>query len=137
MEQVSNREPKSLSLPLVDFSAWTSTGSSARRLEVAHDLVEACRRTGFVYISNHGIAPSFVKEAFSWSKRFFDLPLEEKIQAQRDQSTAIFRGYNSPGLQKVPLTLSVRGGDPDITGFSPDYNVSTILSLLVEPSDYS
>lgn len=121
-------ESQNQSLPTIDFSAWTSTSSPARRLEVARELVEACRRTGFVYLTNHGVDPLLVKDAFVWSKQFFELSLEEKTQAERDRSTAIFRGYNAPGLQRVPLTLRVRGGDPDITGFSPDYNVRPKVS---------
>ena len=122
---VLNQEAKSPSLPVIDFSAWTSGGSSGQRLEVAHDLVEACRRTGFVYISNHGIAPSLVEEAFKRSKEMFDLPTEDKNHALRTPDSAAFRGYNAIGVQQVPLTLRVRGGDPTITGFSPDFNVST------------
>ena len=134
---ISNGKLETPSLPLIDFSAWTSADSSARRLEVAHDLAEACRRTGFVYLSNHGISPSLVQEAFSWSRRFFDLPLEQKLEAQRDQTTAIFRGYNRPGLQRVPLTLRVRGGDPGVQGFSPDFNVSITLLFHLKDRVYS
>ena len=129
MSQTSDPDDKfkSPSLPVIDFSPWTFAGSPGQRLEVAHELVEACRRTGFVYIANHGVAPSLVEEAFAWSKKMFDLPTDDKMQAQHTQDSAVFRGYNPLGVQRVPMTLRVRGGYPSITGFSPDFNVSTTI----------
>lgn len=125
---------KSALLPIIDFTPWSSEESSAQRLEVARELVEACRKTGFVYISNHGVAPSLVKDAFAWSKRFFNLPFEEKMQAEHKQESGIFRGYNPPGNQRVPLTLRVRGGDPSVKGFSPDWNVSIAIVFILHAS---
>jgi len=116
--------PASPNLPVIDFSTWNSESSSSRRLEVARDLVEACHHTGFVYISNHGIFPARVEEAFQWSEKFFALPLEAKLQVQRKEETKIFRGYNEPGMQQIPRSLSVRGMDARQEGNSPDYNVS-------------
>lgn len=117
-------------LSVIDFSAWSSEGSPEERSKVAHVLVEAFHRQGFVYLANHGIGDDLVKDAFRWSKEFFDLPFEKKAEVGRDQSTAIFRGYNAPGLQRVPLTLRKRGGDPSVSGFSPDWNVSRPLTMV-------
>ncbi|KAJ9603591.1 hypothetical protein H2200_011777 [Cladophialophora chaetospira] len=108
--------------PVVDFSPWTSGASLDQRLQIGRKLVETCHQKGFAYISNHGVAPSLVEEAFAWSKKFFDLPIEDKMQVKRGEDSVAFRGYNVLGVQKVPLALQVRGGDPSIKGFSPDFN---------------
>ena len=118
------RQEKPLTFPVIDFSPWTSGISSAQRSEVARELVGACRKTGLVYISNHGVTPALVEEAFAWAKKFFDLPIADKMQVRHPKDSAIFRGYNPVGAQQVPLTLQVHGGDPDIKGMSPDFNVS-------------
>jgi isopenicillin N synthase-like dioxygenase len=109
------------SLPLIDFTPWTSNAPQEDRLKAAHDLVDGCRRAGFVYISNHGVPEAMVEEAFAWAKKFFDLPREDKMKVERD--SLAFRGYNSTGVQRVPRVLRVRGGDPTAEGWLPDYNV--------------
>lgn len=127
----SSEAMKNDSSPVIDFSPWTSGASHDQRLKVGRELVETCHQKGFAYISNHGVAPSLVEEAFAWSKKLFDLPLEDKMQAKRGEDSVAFRGYNVLGVQKVPLALQVRGGDPSIKGFSPDFNVSFPVYLLV------
>jgi isopenicillin N synthase-like dioxygenase len=109
------------SLPLIDFTPWTSNGSQEQRMKAARELVNGCRRAGFVYISNHGVPEAMIEEAFARAKKFFDLPPEEKMKVERD--SLAFRGYNPTGVQRVPRTLRVRGGDPTVGGYSPDYNV--------------
>lgn len=68
------------SLPVIDFSRWLK-GSPEEKKAVAKDLAEACRGVGFVYIVNHGVTPELLDEAFSWSKKLFDLPEEKKMLA--------------------------------------------------------
>jgi isopenicillin N synthase-like dioxygenase len=85
---------------VIDFLSWTSpfNVSPEDRLETARELVEACHTTGFVYITNHGISPELLGEAFAMSKKFFDLPTEKKMTAGNAGSQS-FRGYSWPGLE--------------------------------------
>lgn len=53
-------------------------------------LKQACLDCGFFYIINHGISQEFMDEVFSQSKRFFDLPIEEKMKVLRNEK---HRGY--------------------------------------------
>jgi isopenicillin N synthase-like dioxygenase len=88
-------------IPIVDFARWNFTTSIGERRLVAQELVEACRRVGFVYVVNHGVTSELVAEAFYWSKKLFDLKQEEKLLAPHPDGHAVHRGYSWPGLEKV------------------------------------
>lgn len=47
--------------------------------------------SGFFYVINHGISQKFLDEVFAQSKRFFNLPLEEKMKLVRNEKN---RGYS-------------------------------------------
>lgn len=46
--------------------------------------------SGFFYVVNHGISQEFMDEVFAQSKRFFSLPLKEKMKLLRNEK---HRGY--------------------------------------------
>lgn len=100
------------SLPVIDFSRWLQGSPSEKKL-VAHDLAEACRRVGFVYITNHGVPPALLDEAFSWSRALFDLPTEKKMLAPHPPGPNVHRGYSWPGLEKVSQYILEDGADAD------------------------
>lgn len=98
------------SLPVIDFSRWLH-GSAEDKKQVAHDLAEACRGVGFVYITNHGVPPALLDEAFSWSKKLFDLPTSQKMLAPHPPGPNVHRGYSWPGLEKVSQYILQDGAD--------------------------
>ncbi|XP_031383106.1 2-oxoglutarate-Fe(II) type oxidoreductase hxnY-like isoform X2 [Punica granatum] len=53
-------------------------------------LKQACLDCGFFYVINHGISEEFMEEVFDQSKRFFTLPLSEKMKLLRNEK---HRGY--------------------------------------------
>ncbi|EFH39089.1 oxidoreductase [Arabidopsis lyrata subsp. lyrata] len=53
-------------------------------------LKQACLDSGFFYVINHGISEELKDEAFEQSKKFFALPLEEKMKVLRNEK---YRGY--------------------------------------------
>ncbi|CAI7644756.1 unnamed protein product [Penicillium manginii] len=91
-------------IPVVDFAKWTAGGSS--RLQIAQDIVAACKKVGFVYIVNHPVPDQLVDQAFLWSRLFFDLPQEDKLKAPHPEGWAVHRGYSWPGLEKVSQAMS-------------------------------
>lgn len=99
-------------LPVIDFSRWLE-GSPEEKRQVAHDLAEACRRVGFVYLTNHGVPNKLVEEAFGWSKKLFDLPQQQKMLAPHPPGPDIHRGYSWPGLEKVSQYMLQDGADAD------------------------
>ena len=95
-----------MKIPVVDFSSWYNTQDESSHQGVAHELVEACQKVGFVYIVNHSLSESTLDEAFDWMKRFFQLSDEEKMQAPHPEGWAVHRGYSWPGLEKVTQIMS-------------------------------
>ncbi|KAH8591202.1 hypothetical protein B0O99DRAFT_632805 [Bisporella sp. PMI_857] len=92
-------------LPIIDFANWDN-GGFKERTEIGAALADACRTVGFAYIINHGISPALVEEAFGWSKRLFDLKLEDKMLAPHPPGPTVHRGYSYPGLEKVSQVIS-------------------------------
>lgn len=99
-------------LPIIDFSRWL-TGSPEEKRQVAHDLAQACRNVGFVYVTHHGVPQELVDEAFGWARKLFALPLEQKMLAPHPPGPEVHRGYSWPGLEKVSQYVHQEGDDPD------------------------
>ncbi|CAN8303448.1 unnamed protein product [Cochlearia groenlandica] len=53
-------------------------------------LKQACLDCGFFYVVNHGINDEFMDNVFDQSKKFFNLPFEEKMKVLRNEK---HRGY--------------------------------------------
>ncbi|CAA7024365.1 unnamed protein product [Microthlaspi erraticum] len=72
--------------------------SSLNCIDLANDdlhhsvvsLKQACLDCGFFYVINHGINEDFMEDVFEQSKKFFALPLEEKMKVLRNEK---HRGY--------------------------------------------
>jgi isopenicillin N synthase-like dioxygenase len=60
-------------------------------------LLKACLDSGFFYVVNHGISEEFMDEVFAESKRFFTLPMKEKMKILRNEK---HRGY-TPVLDEL------------------------------------
>ena len=83
-------------IPVIDFQQ--SRGSADQRLSLAEDLQKICHETGFFVVQNHGIDPLITEKAFSYSKRFFSLPLETKQLIDKTNSPH-FRGWEAVGTE--------------------------------------
>lgn len=46
---------------------------------LAEELDRACRQVGFFYVRNHGIPAPVLKGAFKASRRYFSIPLEDRL----------------------------------------------------------
>ena len=103
------------SIPVVDFSGWASDASLKRKKEIAHKLIEACQNVGFVYITNHHVSPERLAQAFEWSKKLFDLKLEQKMLAPHPSGFTVHRGYSWPGLEKVSNAMGNEDNTADLT----------------------
>lgn len=65
--------PNPNTVPLVDFGNFLH-GSPSDRSRIAHEIDEAFRNVGFVYLRNHGIPQSRVDECFNWVRVRVHLP---------------------------------------------------------------
>lgn len=106
---------KTLTIPVVDFAGWTSNNSLEHRRAIAHKLIEACQDVGFVYITNHQISPEQLAEAFQWSRKLFDLKLEQKMLAPHPSGFTVHRGYSWPGLEKVSNAIGDEENAAELT----------------------
>lgn len=98
-------------LPIIDLSA--DLGGSTADGKVAADAIRrACEEIGFFLISGHGVEETLIEKTYASVKRFFDLPLDEKMRIVR-QSGAVSRGYDQLGGQVLSNTLGV-SAPPDL-----------------------
>ncbi|KAB2569573.1 Oxoglutarate/iron-dependent oxygenase [Lasiodiplodia theobromae] len=84
----------------LDASKFTS-GSSEERAAYARDLLVQLGSNGYVRLKNHGISSELVDSCFGWSKRFFDLPLEEKVKTLNPPGPNPQRGWSTLGAEKT------------------------------------
>ncbi len=103
------------SIPVVDFAGWSPDSSIEQKKEIAHKLIEACQNVGFVYIINHHVSPERLAQAFEWSKKLFDLKLEQKMLAPHPSGFNVHRGYSWPGLEKVSNAMGNEDNTADLT----------------------
>lgn len=88
--------------PIIDFSAYRA--DTRARAELISKIGRAGGETGFFYLTNFGIDPGRIAEAFGQSRAFFALPAARKSELLWDGSTN--RGYD--GLE----AQSFKAGQP-------------------------
>ena len=90
-------------IPTIDLSALRG-GSDAEKCEVARQIDEACRDTGFFMVSGHGVPAELIAKTRQTAIDFFALPDEEKMKVQRPPSK-ISRGYNWVGDRAIAYSM--------------------------------
>ena len=68
-------------VPVIDFSPFRE-GTPGGKAKVAAQIRDACEGTGFFYLAGHGIPQAQIDGIFAASRRFFDLPLEERLKVK-------------------------------------------------------
>src|SRR5260370_647834 len=107
-------------LPVIDFAPLSAKGGSGKNDEaierVAREVHDACRDIGFLTIVNHPVPHEKIRAIFGASKRFFALPLAEKMKAYMGHSN-LFRGYlpmDEPGKQQAYRGKAIDGFQPHL-----------------------
>ncbi len=93
-------------LPILDLSDWIAGGPIE---PLARQFDAACTNTGFFYVKNHGVPQAVVDAVFDATRRYFDLPLEERLKDKIDERFR--RGFMPYGVTQHP-------------GFKPDLKES-------------
>jgi len=93
-------------LPIIDMSALFGARAEDRE-RVAAEVERACRAHGFFYLTGHGIAPDVLTGLEAESRRFFALPLEQKMAIAMSQGGRAWRGY-------FPVGGELTSGRPDL-----------------------
>lgn len=80
-------------IPIIDFSQAANPDPVVRR-ELADLIRDACINVGFFYVSHHGIPNEVLSSALQAAKRYFELPLSEKLKMDIHKS-ANYKGYTA------------------------------------------
>lgn len=115
-----------MQVPVIDIAPFRD-GDAAGKAAVARQVGQACRDIGFLIISGHGIDPALIERTDAVSRKFFDLPLEDKMAVVRP-AMDVTRGY-------IPIeTEAVAASRGEKT--AGDLNESFMIGPVdVDPSD--
>lgn len=67
-------------LPVIDLTAFMRESASEECLRVARAIRSACIDIGFFYVTGHGFSPAELDSVLSEGRKFFALPLAEKMK---------------------------------------------------------
>ena len=82
-------------IPVIDAGALDD-GESAARRALCDAIGEACRGTGFFYVTGHGVPETLIAATYEQAARFHSLPDAEKRRYHIANSRN-HRGYVPPG----------------------------------------
>jgi isopenicillin N synthase-like dioxygenase len=102
--------------PVIDISTFTAASQGAKQALAAR-VDEVCRQTGFLAIVGHGIPGEICAGAWDAARRFFDQPLDKKLEVKMP-----YPGYpyGYAPLQAEVLARSL--GDETPPDFPPDFH---------------
>ncbi|KAJ5816717.1 Oxoglutarate/iron-dependent dioxygenase, partial [Penicillium robsamsonii] len=83
----------------LDFSRFHS--GSDERDQFCRELVAGLSKSGWVRLVNHGVPPESIDRAFEMSRKFFDLPLEQKLKSPHPPTAHPHRGFSPVGLENI------------------------------------
>lgn len=88
-------------IPTINIHPFMSSNSSQQSLEEVVDAVRhACTTYGFFQLAGHGVSREAQERILDCAKRFFELPMEDRMKVQIKNSLGkSFRGYEPPGIQ--------------------------------------
>ncbi|KAL4782315.1 hypothetical protein BJX76DRAFT_369220 [Aspergillus varians] len=77
--------------PILDFSPFYGTDAAAKA-RLVQQVRDSCEYNGFFQITGHRVPLALQRRVMGCAKRFFDLPLEEKLAIDKNHNT-FNRGY--------------------------------------------
>src|SRR5208282_714641 len=90
-------------VPVIDLAPFME-GSSEGKKAVAAAVGRACTDIGFFSITGHGVPEPLIERMYDVSRRFFDLPLPEKLAVKRPKPEQS-RGYIGFGDENLAYSL--------------------------------
>ena len=96
----------SSSLPVIDMAPLFAPRDGGRA-RVAQAIQDACRDSGFFYVTGHGISPELFARLDAASRKFFALPEEQKLEITMTRGGRAWRGY-------FPVGGELTSGKPDL-----------------------
>ncbi|MEQ4519278.1 2-oxoglutarate and iron-dependent oxygenase domain-containing protein [Pseudarthrobacter sp. B907] len=93
------------SLPVLDYSRLGAGPEEASQFR--DDLRNAMHDVGFLYLGGHGIPQGLIDSILDASRRFFELPEEQKLAVENVHSPQ-FRGYTRMGAELTDQAVDWR-----------------------------
>ncbi|XP_055829874.1 2-oxoglutarate-Fe(II) type oxidoreductase hxnY isoform X2 [Solanum dulcamara] len=109
---------ESIQLPIIDLNS-PDPRSTARAIR------QACVEVGFFYLINHGVDKKVFKKVIEESKKFFSLPLEEKMKLVRRNH----RGYTPLYAEKLDSSSTTQGDSKESFYIGPPEGKSVVSNL--------
>ena len=91
-------------VPLIDIAPFFK-GTPAEKQAVVKAVGHACQEIGFLTLTGHGVSPDLIYSVNDVARRFFDLPLAEKMRWQGQTSGM---GYLPPEAESLAASLDVK-----------------------------
>ena len=104
-------------IPVIDFGPYFG-GERGALQRLAAQVRDACENIGFFYALGHGVDEVIIDRAFSASRRFHALPLDQKLEAKLNENNI---GY-------LPVNASVQGASTVHKATRPNQNESFFIS---------
>jgi isopenicillin N synthase-like dioxygenase len=101
-------------VPVIDIASFAG-GSAAGKAAAADAVGRACTEIGFFTVVGHGVPESLITRMEDVSRRFFDLPLADKVAVGRPRPEQS-RGYVGVGGEHLAYSLD-RVGTTDLKEF--------------------
>jgi isopenicillin N synthase-like dioxygenase len=109
-------------IPVLDISKFATDGDA-----LAQVMRQACESTGFFYVRGHGVPQTTIDNTLDAMRRFFALPLEQRMRAKLDRyrrgymplKTDQFSGYEPDLKESYTLGLDLPLSDPDVVAGKP------------------
>ncbi|OSX57615.1 hypothetical protein POSPLADRAFT_1155992 [Postia placenta MAD-698-R-SB12] len=127
-------------LVTLDFSLL---GTPEGRAQLVATLVRAVREDGFFYVKNFGISQERVNRQFALGKRFYELPLEEKLKyVPEGLDNGKFNGYIPAGRRILDETSGLRDrvemyNIPKFDGYFPHEHPALIEEHIAEIEEFA
>ena len=98
-------------IPSIDLLAFLAGAPEEQKTTAAH-VDGICKSIGFLIIENHGVPNDVIDDAWSATRAFFDLPLEDKLKS-KPADPSCPRGYFPMAAEALAKSLGV-DTPPDI-----------------------
>ncbi|KDN53201.1 Clavaminate synthase-like protein [Tilletiaria anomala UBC 951] len=103
--QVPAHSDAQFQIPIIDFANFLQPQNILDKVQVADQLTQAFKASGFVYLKGHGISSGQIAKTFKASVDFFKLPLDVKNSLAWKDPRAN-RGYVAEGRERVTQATS-------------------------------
>lgn len=96
-------------IPVVDVAPAVAAAREHRAPDgdFCAEFTDICHQVGFALVTDHGVDPRLVDDVFDMMRRFFALPLEDKLRIDK-QKSPFFRGWEPVGAETTDNAPDMR-----------------------------